>query len=44
MQNLTKEQTAAANFAANLEAQYEWIAEECEYVYHILRNVAFMMN
>ncbi|KAH8105378.1 condensin complex subunit SMC2 [Cristinia sonorae] len=30
IQNLGKEQTAAANFVASLEKQYEWIAEEHE--------------
>lgn len=32
IQNLGKEQTTAVNFVAALEKQYEWIAEEYEYV------------
>lgn len=30
LQALAKEKTAATNFIANLEKQYEWIAEEHE--------------
>lgn len=30
--SLNKEKTAAENFAANLEKQFEWIVEEREYV------------
>jgi len=30
IQNLAKEKTAATNFVANLERQYDWIVEECQ--------------
>lgn len=32
MQALAKEKTAATNFVANLEKQYDWIQDESEYV------------
>jgi structural maintenance of chromosome 2 len=32
MQTLAKEKTAATNFVANLEKQYDWIQDESEYV------------
>jgi septal ring factor EnvC (AmiA/AmiB activator) len=32
MQALTKEKTAAVNFVANLEKQYDWIPDESAYV------------
>lgn len=32
VQTLNKERTAASNFVAGLEKQYEWIAEDKEYV------------
>lgn len=35
LQTLAKEKTAAANFVANLEKQYDWIQDESELVFHL---------
>jgi structural maintenance of chromosome 2 len=32
LQTLNKEKAASSNFVSNLEKQYEWIAEESEWV------------
>jgi hypothetical protein len=42
-QTLAKEKTAAVNFVANFEAQYDWIQDESEYVFCILFYMFWMV-
>ena len=44
VQTLAKEQTASTNFVTSLEKQYEWIAEEHEYVVKPYLNLTYIAN
>jgi structural maintenance of chromosome 2 len=43
MQALTKEKTAAVNFVANLEKQYDWIPDESAYVLLLYSVIYFYL-